>query len=142
MLCCVAMMVAPINRCSFAHIYYTHIARFSFLFTHDNIFKIFLFQAWFIKPGFHIIVGIAGIARIAEKLVQRSWGSQRSQRSTGFHMIAVIAENKKKANHIEFICYLCPAIHPGILILVIFAKFIAQTVILQYSLREISSIGR
>ena len=42
-------------------------------------------------------------------------------------MIAVIAENKKKANHIEFICYVCTAIHPGILILVIFAKFIAQS---------------
>ena len=81
----------------------------------------------FLKPGFHIIVGIAGIARIAEKLVQRSWRSQQSQRSTGFHMIAVIAENNKKANHIEFICYVCPAIHPGILILVIFAKFITQS---------------
>ena len=56
-----------------------------------------------LKPGFHIIVGIAGIARIA-----------------------VIAENNKKASHIQFICYVCPAIHPGILI--IFAKFIAQTV--------------
>ena len=97
------------------------------------------------KPGFHIIVGITGITRIAEKLVQRSWRSQRSQRSTGFQMIAVIAENNKKANHIQFICYVCPAVHPGILILVlvvIFAKFIAQTVILQYSLHEISSIGK
>ena len=100
--------------------------------------RILLIYSVVLKPGFHIIVGIAGIARIAEKLAQWSWQSQRSQRSTGFHMIAVIAENKTKVNHIEFICYVCPAIHPGILILVIFAKFIAQTVILQYSS---SSIG-
>ena len=99
-----------------------------------------------VKPGFHII---AGITRIAEKLVQRSW---RSQRSTGFHMIT---ENRKEANvldffsifwtHIELIYYIPPvppAIHLGILILVIFAKFIAQTVILLYSLHEISSNGR
>ena len=55
-------------------------------------------------------------------------------------MIAAIAENKKKANvldfffsifwtHIEFICYVSPVVDLNVLILVIFAKFITQTVI-------------
>ena len=53
-------------------------------------------------PGFHIIARITGIARITEKLVQRS---RRSQRSAGFLMIAVIAGGKK-ANILDFFQHL------------------------------------